>query len=289
MKIFASNLPAEYLGLLRAVDQVGSLTIWDRKKLSAYDLFDIYQPELLLLTGYDLTDDLLEVLQEYNQVKTIMFDTRVIAGFKPDVVCSTPTLSNLRRRNLERAYAKIVYLKEYADLEFYCRGANLDQYQSDLFYFANNADDKRDLNKVSLLSTLGQKCRFKSVGPHPIPINEYLGLEKNSSIKDWIASTKAGIGFSGPELLGYASARTFFLSNLNNELFPVLQPNNLEEMLTLITKKEKQRKKIVTKAYEQVMANDTSYHRLIDIFAALDAPEIVSKAKEKLDESRDTN
>jgi len=214
-----------YTGLQRAFISDGHECIfWDTKALSAFDIFDMFEPDMFIGQGYNLTRAIIKCIKERPNIKVLLkvgcfgevcqdVDTEkypVLMHTEEElknvgsVASSLSMIKNLvlfnyvhpnRKRYLmggwEETVAKTIGLLPAADAEEYTSGKFDKRLESQIGFVGGYWPYKgENLDKyiIPLCYPIG-KYNVKIFGNQPWPVPQYMGLASNETVRNLFSSS----------------------------------------------------------------------------------------------------
>ena len=147
--------------------------------------------------------------------------------------------------------------------------------KSDILYISNQPITD---NIIDGLHEIGKHdWKLKICGKYHVHLPEYLGIVDIYQSVDLMGSTKICLDYNHNILYDCAFNKVFCLTNKKDSLFPLITKSdeifpNAEFLHYLHS--ETDRKEYANKVYKQVIENDTSFHRLYDIFSKINLPKL---------------
>ncbi len=285
MNVFFTPIADRYAGIaLASVEIFDVVTIWEPHLKPVFDVFSECQPDIVCCDIKYINSTFIQACNEHHGVKIVLFADGVPKHFKPDIVCSPPSLSTLMRKHLERGDHTTLYLSDCADVITHWNGEADKALKCDIAFWSNGREAEAPIQKIELFSALAQIARLKIVGKSKIPIPHYLGKMRMSRIISFLKSSKIAIDWNSENILTQAASGIFTISTVPNSLFPTIDPDNLEEQITSYLRNDKARRKKAKKAQKSVLTTDTCWHRLCEITEALSLTKETNAIKEKIEE-----
>jgi len=213
-----------YTGLQRAFISDGHECIfWDTKSLSAFDMFDMFEPDMFIGQGYNLTRAIIKCIKERPDIKVllkvgcfgevcqdvdtekypILMHTDEELKNVGEVASSLSMIKNLvlfnyvhpnRQRYLmggwEETVAKTIGLLPAADAEEYTSGKFDKRLESQIGFVGGYWPYKgENLDKyiIPLCYPIG-KYNIKIFGNQPWPVPQYMGLANNETVRNLFSS-----------------------------------------------------------------------------------------------------
>ncbi len=289
MRIVSTTLDTKYMGLLGCMTVLlkDDFFVWQHKIKPAYDMFGQIKPDILMMMSEQVDQSIINVLTDY-PCRLILFGSGVPEALvnlsQPAVLCASASTPVGIRKNLDNSF-NVEYLKDYANIAQIFNGKFDADIDADVTYISHYPIGQRNYIPETLSTLRSKGINLKIVGQHRIPLAEYLGVVSAVEIPHILASSKITIDFDGQILLDAAANKTFVMSNISNGLFPSF--NDAEELCDNLMQyliSLKARKKKSAEAYKKVTKGDTSFHRIVQIFSAINEDEIVNLSLKKLEE-----
>lgn len=291
MRVVSTHLDSRYTGLLGCLSVLlkENFFLWQHNVKPVYDMFGMIKPDIMIMMVDQVDKSILNALKDH-ECKLILFGSGVPQSLididKPSLLCAPASIPTGIRKNIESDSYKVEYLSDYANIAQIFNGKFDPTIDADVTYISHFPVNQRGYI-IECLSVLKSKgINLKIVGQERIPLPEYLGTASVVEIPHILASSKVTIDFDGQILLDAAANKTFTISNVPNGLFPSFH-NDVTKLCNGIIgflRKESWRKRKIKEAYEAVTENDTSFHRIIQIFSAINENEVVELASNKLEE-----
>ena len=290
MKIVSTVLDPKYIGLLGCMTVLlkDEFHVWKPDVKPIYDMIGQIKPDIIMMMSEEVNQSTINALTDY-PCKFILFGSGVpeaITKIKlPSILCAPASLPVGIRKNLENNIFPVEYLSDYANIAQIFNGVYDETIDADVTYISHHPIGQRYYIPEMLGELKGKGINLKIVGQHRIPLTEYLGTINTIEIPNILASSKITIDFDGQILLDAAANKTFVMSNIHNGLFPSFKNSrDLCNGLIGYIRSPEYRKRKVSEAYKSIIKNDTSFHRIIQIFSAIKEQEIVDLATNKLEE-----
>lgn len=270
MKLFFTPLSYKYDGIIRAsVEVFEKVTIWEPKKKPIFDVFSEAKPDIVCCDIKYINSTFVQACNEYPGIRIVLFADGVPKGFEPDLVCSSPSLSPLMRKHLEKGDHKTVYLADSANVITYHDADADKKLECDIAFWSHGSTAAAPIQKIELFSALSKIGRLKIIGQSKIPLPQYLGRIKESNVVPFLKASKIAIDWGSENILDQAANGIFTISNVPNSLFPTIDPENLEKQIKSYLKNDKARHKKAKQAQKSVLTTDTCWHRLAEITESL--------------------
>jgi hypothetical protein len=231
--IGVDNYCAHYyinMGMARALTYTGhEVVMWDIHKKPTYDAFDEFRPDLLIYQSYNITDAIINCIEERPNLKVIMKagDWGSYADTLDRAAYPILYASEKERRDVQELYIKtgrpnflyihyhpnwqeqthgywvkaghkVVNLMNAADVFTYCNGKALPEFKSDIAFVGGYWGYKsKNLDKF-LLPLCDKKLNIKIFGNQPWPVSQYCGFIDEVLVRDIFSSAKICPNISEP-------------------------------------------------------------------------------------------
>lgn len=208
---------------------------WQKSATPIYDMLDRFNPEVLVCNSNDIgtLDNI--ALDEFNETQVVKIDELGLPPFG----------------------SALVFHPSQSD----------ELYQSDLFYYS--ADPAHRFKILDLAEYANENSlKLKVVGPSIVyNCPNYLGqVASQETFLKLLASTKIAVDFDGKFIMNAALSRTFCLSAVDNDDFPLL--NELSDISNWLNRPD-ERVDIAREAFSLRSQNDTEFHRLSQILSSV--------------------
>jgi len=282
--IYSDSQPADgimsTLSALDAKNENFRVVDWNPNVKPAFDMFAELNPDLIISDATN-TPNLSGALKEYS-CKTVVCGSMPPASLEPDLLLLPESIPEMIIKHCTLPYLQVKNAANYAKF----RGGKRDRKkQADILYFASHKEaQSQEADILSILS--GLPYSFRVVG-HKRPLLQYVGATTLQETADFMASSKIVIDIGGFQLHDIAMQKGFYLSNVENGLYPCLHsldPEKIEERVEDLLSQDKKRDSIAKKAYKETVSKDTYFHRLSEAFILLgwddEAKEVTKTLKE---------
>jgi len=289
-----------YTGIKNAFKELGHECIfWDAESIPAFDVFDIFEPELFIGQGYNLDRATIkciklrpdlkvllkvgcfgEVCQDVDTEKyPILMHTDEELKNVGAVAESLSTIKNLvlfnyvhpnRQRYLmgdwEENVAKTIGLLPAADASEYCSGEFDESLKSELCFVGGYWPYKgENLDKyiIPLCHPVG-KYNIKIFGNQPWPVPQYMGLASNNTVKNLFKSSLICPNVSEPHA-------NIFGFEVNERIFKLAASKSffISDPIASLTED------IFTEGEAVISKGPEDFHKLVD--EVIDNPSIREK------------
>lgn len=248
------------IGVSSTLGSTFPLHLWNANTISAYDLFDIEKPDLLICHAEFIQNYFLDVLNEFSDTKLILIKTADEATILDDRAASILTPVPL------------------ANLVGFGKGTFDKFLATDVLYISRNPNPELD----EIVKTLTADYNVKIFGAHRVKVPQYLGLLTNVQVAQAFASAKVCID-NHYSCFDAAINKTPSVVFTNEDYgpFPTCSDNRtLREQLDILLSTEKKRQALVKKLYDYVTTEHTFFHYLskcfIDIGCKEEAKQLIS-------------
>jgi len=270
--VVVPNSNPSIVGIASALATIEGVQIaaWEPSNKPAMDMFDELQPELLVCESKTVNQEIQHVLREHPDTKTILFGVST-ANINPAIVCFPNIMTEAQVKMVARDKFPVTQIQFAANVAQLYKGDADPNYKSDLLLIS---DEVLGEDKLQILSEYIDKYRVRVIGPARIPVPQYVGLGNIRDMVACIKSTKIGLDLTGKYAYDFAMNK-----------IPCLSPNKEISIDTIepYLENTKKRRKHINEAYQATVSANTYYHRVHQLFSAINMNEIADKSLETLE------
>lgn len=275
-------------GIYKAFSESGNnCAVWDRKKTSSFDMFDLFKPDLLIVQLENIDESLIRCLEENPQTDVCLevkedllksdiekIDLMIDRTGKPDFIY-TPNDINLNTN------VKNIVLHNAADTFLYLNGKRKDEYFSDICYLGMYNKD------INIDNTVGFLCKdfkynIKIFGFDKWPYNQYCGPISNEEYSSISKSSNICLTLNRYDYIpgmvfNYLLNKCFVLSQhsfLQSKTLPKCcdyfsSQESLLDKVEHYLSNPNDKKEFIDNGFDLVLKKHTYFDRAITIFKML--------------------
>jgi hypothetical protein len=223
------------LGLARAFMACGhEVNMWNMNQISAYDIFDTFQPDLFIGQTYNTSEAIVELIKERPHMKVIMkagdwgplidnIEFPILKASQQEIDTITALYEETGKPDFLNIHHHVDWLEQThgywqdhgvpiesvlsaADIYDYTKGVYKPEYDCDIMFVGGYWGYKAQTFDRWLLPLCKKwKYRIKIFGNSPWPIPQYCGFINNDEVKHAMKSAKICINLSEPhsQVYGY--------------------------------------------------------------------------------------
>jgi len=164
---------------------------WNPQTKSFFDMVDELKPDVIVVTQEHLANDsqLALAMKNFDEAKKIVcLETAIKTQWSQisldcaDVLCDW------------------TLIEPAANVAQFSHGKRVEGYDSDVFYFS---DQPASPVIMKVLANCANKYKLKIVGPHSLPLIQFLGQADLSTVCDFMVSTKVAIDYRDRHIMDY--------------------------------------------------------------------------------------
>ena len=289
MKIVSTALKnkQDILGAFTAI-LAENFLIWYPDIKPVFDMIEEVQPNVILCEAEDIDSTFLRAIKENPDIDLVIFGVGtsedVLSVANNIVICPPANTPPTIRKNIDQCDSTVLYVAESANMAQIFNGVFNKDISTDILYVSNVPTMDKTYILPILSDIYQQKKQIKVVGEYSVPLPFYLGSVRTVEISSLLSSSKIVLDFDGTMLLDAAINKAFVISNTINGLYPHYDNiDSLRKLIEYYLENDELRKTKANMAYNKVIKSDTSFHRVSDIFKALNLTELQQLSLDKIE------